>query len=73
MQEYFQHSSFIADVARQFMEQTQHKKILDQAFDFLMSYRVDEIYRVGPEQIDIPVVAPAGLFAEISNGCFICI
>ncbi|HEY0981843.1 [protein-PII] uridylyltransferase [Schlesneria sp.] len=54
MQEYFQHSSFIADVARQFMEQTQHKKILDQAFDFLMSYRVDEIYRVGPEQIDIP-------------------
>jgi len=54
MQEYFQHSSFIADIARRFVEQTRQKRLLDRAVDYLMSYRVDEIYRVGREQIEIP-------------------
>lgn len=54
MQEYFQHSSFIAEVARRFVEQTRQRRVIDRAVDYLMSYRVDEIYRVGPEQIEIP-------------------
>ena len=54
MQEYFQHSSVVADLARRFVEKTHRKPLLTRATDYLMSYRVDDIYRVGPEYIDVP-------------------
>ena len=54
MQEYFQHSSVVADMARRFAERTRRKPLLVLAIDYLMSYRIDDIYRVGPEFIDIP-------------------
>ena len=54
MQEYFQHSSVVADLARRFVERTRPKSWFTRAFDYLMSYRIDDIYSVGPEFIDIP-------------------
>ncbi len=54
MQEYFQHSSVVADMARRFVVRTRKKSWGARAVEYLMSYRVDEIYRVGPEFIDIP-------------------
>ena len=54
MQEYFQHSSAVADLARRFVERTRQKPWAVKAIDYVMSYRSDDIYRVGPESIDIP-------------------
>ncbi len=54
MQEYFQHSSVVADLTRRFIERTRHKPWATLAVDYLLSYRIDEIYNVGPEFIDIP-------------------
>ncbi len=54
MQEYFQHSSVVADLARRFVERTRRKPWPVRAIEYLMSYRIDDIYRVGPEFIDIP-------------------
>ena len=54
MQEYFQHSSLVADLARRFVERTRRKPWAVRAIDFVMSYRSDDIYRVGQEFIDIP-------------------
>lgn len=54
MQEYFRHSSFVAGMARRFTERTRRKPLTVRAVDYLMSYRIDDIYRVGPEFIDIP-------------------
>jgi [protein-PII] uridylyltransferase len=54
MQEYFQHSSVVADLARRFIERTRRKPWVTRAVDYLMSYRIDDIYVVGPEFIDIP-------------------
>jgi len=54
MQEYFQHSSVVADLASRFVERTRRKPLAQRVFDNFMSYRIDDIYRVGPEYIDIP-------------------
>jgi len=54
MQEYFQHSSAVADMAQRFAERTRRKPFAGRVLDYLMSYRIDDIYRVGPEFIDIP-------------------
>ena len=54
MQEYFQHSSVVADMARRFVEHTRRKPLMTRAFEYLISYRIDDIYSVGPEFIDIP-------------------
>lgn len=54
MQEYFQHSAVVADLARRFVERTRRKPLTTRAFEYLMSYRIDDIYSVGPEYIDIP-------------------
>ena len=53
MQEYFQHSSAVADVVHQLIERTRRKPWTNRAVDYLMSYRIDEIYSVGPDSIDI--------------------
>jgi [protein-PII] uridylyltransferase len=54
MQEYFQHSSVVADMARRFAERTRRKPFVGRLLNYLVSYRIDDIYRVGPEFIDIP-------------------
>lgn len=53
MQEYFQHCSAVADIARRFVARTEPSRIADRLVQFVMSYRVDDIYYVGPEYIDI--------------------
>ena len=54
MQEYFQHSSVVADMARRFVERTRRKPWAIRGIEYLMSYRIDDIYSVGPEYLDIP-------------------
>lgn len=53
MQEYFQHCSAVADIARRFVTRTRQSRLSERFFRFVMSYRVDNIYYVGPEYIDI--------------------
>lgn len=54
MQEYFRHSSVVAELARRFVERTRKKPLGVRAVDYLMSFRIDDIYRIGPEYVDIP-------------------
>ena len=54
MQEYFQHSSTVAEMAQRLIERTRRSPWLIRAADYLISYRSDDIYRVGPELLDIP-------------------
>jgi [protein-PII] uridylyltransferase len=54
MQEYFQQSSVIADITRRFVERSRRKPWITRAVEYLMSYRIDDIYSVGPELVDIP-------------------
>jgi len=53
MQQYFQHSTAVADIARRFVARTRPNPIGERFVRFVMSYRVDDIYYVGPEFIDI--------------------
>jgi len=54
MQEYFQHSSDVADIAKRFVTRTRHSRWVERLVRFVMAYRVDDIYYVGPEFVDIP-------------------
>jgi len=54
MQEYFQHSMAIAEIASRFVEQHRQQPVARRIVNFVMSHRVDDIYRVGPEFIEIP-------------------
>ena len=54
MQEYFQHSTVVADIAKRLIERTRRKPFSVRVLDYLMSYKIDDIYIVGPEFIDIP-------------------
>lgn len=54
MQQYFQHSSFVAGIARRFVDRARQKPWGLRAVEYVMSYRIDGIYRVGPETIEIP-------------------
>lgn len=53
MQQYFQHSSAVADIARRFVTRSRQSRWAERFVRFVMSYRIDEIYYVGPEYIDI--------------------
>ncbi len=53
MQEYFQHCSAVADIARRFVTRTKQSPWVERFVRFVMSYRVDDIYYVGPEYVDI--------------------
>lgn len=53
MQEYFQHCGAIADIARRFVNRTRQLSWSTRFFQFVMSYRVDDIYYIGTEYIDI--------------------
>lgn len=54
MQEYFQHSMAIAEIAARFVQRHRQQPIAQRLVHFVMNHRVDDIYRVGPEFIDIP-------------------
>lgn len=53
MQSYFQHSLAIADVSSRFIARHRKHPLRQQVVDFLMSYRVDDIYRIGPDEVDV--------------------
>ena len=53
MQQYFQHCSAIADIARRFVARTRPSPLIERFVRFVVSYRVDDIYYVGPQYIDI--------------------
>lgn len=53
MQEYFQHSSDVADIARRFVARTRHLRWMERLVRFVMAYRVDDIYYIGPDYVDI--------------------
>ena len=54
MQEYFRHSTAVADICRRFVERHQPAPLAQRALDFLMTHRIDDIYRVGPHALDVP-------------------
>lgn len=54
MQEYFQHSMAIAEIAARFVQRHRRQPMAQSVINFVMSHRVDDIYRVGPEFIDVP-------------------
>lgn len=54
MQQYFEHSMAIAEIVGRFVSRQRGRPFIRQIVDFVISYRVDEIYRVTPEYIDVP-------------------
>lgn len=54
MQEYFRHSTAIAEISRRFVERHQRPPLARRLLDFVMTYRIDDIYRIGPEFLDVP-------------------
>ncbi len=53
MQDYFRHSLAVAEIADRFVAQHQKTPWLRRLFDFVMTIRIDDIYRVGPRQVDV--------------------
>ncbi len=53
MQEYFQHSTAVASIARRFVAGTRHVAWTEHFLQYLLAYRVDEIYYVGLETLDV--------------------
>lgn len=53
MQQYFQHSSAVAEIARRFVHRSKRSPVAERLVRFVMSYRVDDIYYVGPDYLDI--------------------
>ncbi len=54
MQEYFQHSMAIAEITARFVQNHRQQPVAQRLYHFVMNHRVDDIYRVGPEYIDLP-------------------
>lgn len=53
MQEYFQHSLAISEISSDFVARNRQHPLLRQVANFVMSYRVDNKYRVGLENLDV--------------------
>jgi [protein-PII] uridylyltransferase len=53
MQEYFQHSSTVAEICRRFVTRSISSRMAERFMKFVMSYRVDDIYYIGPDFVDI--------------------
>jgi [protein-PII] uridylyltransferase len=43
----------VADIARRFVARTRHSPWTERFMQFVMSYRVDDIYYIGPEYVDV--------------------
>lgn len=53
MQHYFEHSTAIADITSRFVERQRPKPWRTWFVNYLLSFRVDEIYRIGAGWIDV--------------------
>lgn len=53
MQEYFQHTSAVAEITRRLLARSKKSPLVERFVNFVMSYRIDDIYYVGPEYVDI--------------------
>lgn len=53
MQEYFQHSSAVASIARRFVASTRHVALAERVLKYVLAYRIDDIYYVGLETLDV--------------------
>ncbi len=53
MQEYFAHSLAIADISSRFVIRHRQHPLLRRVIDFVLSYRVDDIYIVGPQTVSV--------------------
>jgi [protein-PII] uridylyltransferase len=53
MQQYFEESTAVAQIATRFIERHRTRRWTQVAVDYVMSFRVDDIYRVGTETIDV--------------------
>jgi len=53
MQQYFEHSTTIADISTRFVERHRPRRWLRVAADYMRSFRVDDQYRIGPETVDV--------------------
>lgn len=54
MQQYFEHSTAIADVARRFVARHTPRPWFERAVDYVVSYRLDDIYRIGRDSLNVP-------------------
>ncbi len=54
MQQYFEHSTAIAEIARRFVTKHRGRPMANRFWNYVVSHRVDDIYSVGPETIDVP-------------------
>ncbi|HUQ68030.1 MAG TPA: [protein-PII] uridylyltransferase [Planctomycetaceae bacterium] len=54
MQEYFAHSTAIAEITASFVARHRNTGWLKALFDYVLSFRVDQIYRISPEFVSIP-------------------
>ena len=53
MQEYFQHSTAVASITRRFVASTRHVAWTERAMQYVLAYRIDDIYYIGLETMDI--------------------
>ena len=53
MQEYFQHSTAVASIARRFVASTRHVSWTERLMQSMLAYRIDDIYYVGIETLDV--------------------
>ncbi|HVW00367.1 MAG TPA: [protein-PII] uridylyltransferase [Planctomycetaceae bacterium] len=54
MQTYFRHTTAIASIAHRFVRQQRPRSLLGTVQRFILTHRANEIYRVGPDEIDVP-------------------
>jgi [protein-PII] uridylyltransferase len=54
MQEYFAHSTAIAEITESFVARHRNASWPQKALNFVLRFRVDHIYRIGPEFVSIP-------------------
>ena len=54
MQEYFQHSTAVASIARRFVASTQPASWAQQLMQYFTAYRIDDIYHIGRETLTVP-------------------
>jgi [protein-PII] uridylyltransferase len=54
MQEYFAHSTAIAEITESFVARHRNASLPRMLMDFVLSFRVDHIYRITPDSVSIP-------------------
>jgi [protein-PII] uridylyltransferase len=67
MQQYFEHTTTIADISNRFVERHRRKPWTKVARDYVMSFRVDDIYRIGPETVEVAPRHQATVVASLEQ------